>query len=458
MIRYYRLIGFLLVTGWCGLAHGQSPGVLYSWDGTGNIRNWVSDYADSTIEPPLSNTVPGELTIQELPDPVFEDVGRGFTVRDDYNLLREGSTVQGGLDLTGLTSIDFDVEHNGTGNVPVQIFVQATPSFTFKTAFFQLPPGPQTISFPLSTLTPSEQAYIRGIGLKVFEHFTEISNLTWSIKEVRSVGTPLTTRVLASHDPGSPDNGLNGVLGNFDLAAIAGNDGGQNQSGFTVNPNGSLQWTDLGGQQGAAVAWGNGTTLTNGGGSPNSFNERPTDASNYNQVTFRISATDTSNPTGQLGLQGYVQVNSAFTYTSLGNTAITTDGEYHDVSFSLSGIASLQYTMLTGLNLFAHDTDLVINVDQVTFATVAGQPGDYNQDGVVNAADYTVWRDKLGTATALPNEGASIGTVDQADYDFWKSHFGQGGGALAAAAVPEPTTTMLALAAILSGLTLRRQK
>jgi CSLREA domain-containing protein len=57
-------------------------------------------------------------------------------------------------------------------------------------------------------------------------------------------------------------------------------------------------------------------------------------------------------------------------------------------------------------------------------------PGDYNFDGIVNAADYTVWRDTLGSTTDLradssgPTVGTPNGIVDQADYVFWKSHFG----------------------------------
>ena len=159
----------------------------------------------------------------------------------------------------------------------VQFFVQARPNFdfvTFPTTFYTIGPGDHTLSFPVSMLTPEQQTYIRTIGLKVFDHL-DAGNLTWTIKEARSVGTPLTTRVLATHEVGSIDNGLNGALANFDLPAIAGNDGGQNQSGFSVNANGSLQWTDLGGQQGAAVGWGNGTVLAFNGGSPNTFNERP---------------------------------------------------------------------------------------------------------------------------------------------------------------------------------------
>ena len=53
--------------------------------------------------------------------------------------------------------------------------------------------------------------------------------------------------------------------------------------------------------------------------------------------------------------------------------------------------------------------------------------GDYNSDGVVDAADYVVWRKHLGTTFQLPNEGtnASPGEVTTADYDVWRAHFRQ---------------------------------
>jgi hypothetical protein len=91
------------------------------------------------------------------------------------------------------------------------------------------------------------------------------------------------------------------------------------------------------------------------------------------------------------------------------------------------------------------------------FNTVAaGAPGDYNNNGVVDAADYTVWRSHLGQTYQLPNEApnASPGIVDAADYSAWKAHFGatpnadtdlfirsmEIDGAGAGAAVPEPST------------------
>lgn len=54
--------------------------------------------------------------------------------------------------------------------------------------------------------------------------------------------------------------------------------------------------------------------------------------------------------------------------------------------------------------------------------------GDYNDDGVVNLADYTVWRDNLGSTTNLDanghDAGDSAGVVDTADYAFWRLNFG----------------------------------
>lgn len=55
-----------------------------------------------------------------------------------------------------------------------------------------------------------------------------------------------------------------------------------------------------------------------------------------------------------------------------------------------------------------------------------GLAGDYNNDGVVDAADYTVWRDNLGSNNDLPNRDASAtGPVSTGDYNFWRNNFGR---------------------------------
>lgn len=76
--------------------------------------------------------------------------------------------------------------------------------------------------------------------------------------------------------------------------------------------------------------------------------------------------------------------------------------------------------------------------------------GDYNEDGTVNAADYAVWRDNVGATDTLPNDaiGGMIGT---AQYDQWRAAFGNTSGSGAGAAVPEPGTFVLALAALILG-------
>jgi hypothetical protein len=76
-----------------------------------------------------------------------------------------------------------------------------------------------------------------------------------------------------------------------------------------------------------------------------------------------------------------------------------------------------------------------------------GIPGDYNGNGIVDAADYTVWRDHFGQTFGLPNRDSnSHGPIGAPDYDFWKSHFGNhaGSGAGGAAGVPEPSSLALA--------------
>lgn len=93
------------------------------------------------------------------------------------------------------------------------------------------------------------------------------------------------------------------------------------------------------------------------------------------------------------------------------------------------------------------------------FSAPAGVPGDYNENNFVDAADYTVWRDRLGQAITLPNEDPNTtpGQVTNEDYDFWKSQFSGGGGA-AAVGVPEPASLLLLLIASLIGFTARHRR
>lgn len=94
-------------------------------------------------------------------------------------------------------------------------------------------------------------------------------------------------------------------------------------------------------------------------------------------------------------------------------------------------------------------------IDDFGFTPIMpGVEGDYNDDGMVDAADYTLWRDNLGgDGSALANRGSGIaGPVGADDYAVWKANFGQSAASLRAgssptpSAVPEPASAVLLLA------------
>ncbi|QDV74524.1 LamG domain-containing protein [Botrimarina mediterranea] len=67
-------------------------------------------------------------------------------------------------------------------------------------------------------------------------------------------------------------------------------------------------------------------------------------------------------------------------------------------------------------------------------------PGDFNEDGAVDAADYTVWRDALGTPAVGQADADADGDVDGRDYAIWRSFYASQPGAesLHGFAAPEP--------------------
>ena len=71
--------------------------------------------------------------------------------------------------------------------------------------------------------------------------------------------------------------------------------------------------------------------------------------------------------------------------------------------------------------------------------------GDYNNNGIVDAADYVVWRDNEGTNNALANDPLG-GTIGSGQYNQWRANFGTTAGSGADSiniAVPEPGGVVL---------------
>jgi hypothetical protein len=103
-------------------------------------------------------------------------------------------------------------------------------------------------------------------------------------------------------------------------------------------------------------------------------------------------------------------------------------------------------------------------VDFVKLELIVNPPsqGDFNRNGVVDAADYPIWRKQFGTAVP-PFSGADAdgnGSVDGVDYEIWRSNFGDvlaSPVAGAAVSVPEPASVLLLLAGTL-GLVVHRAR
>jgi hypothetical protein len=92
-----------------------------------------------------------------------------------------------------------------------------------------------------------------------------------------------------------------------------------------------------------------------------------------------------------------------------------------------------------------------------------GDAGDFNDDGVVDLADYTVWRDNLGSDHILgghgDENGDSFNVVDEDDYTLWKANFGhvRETPELASTTVAEPGALGLLAAGSLGVAALRRR-
>jgi len=357
----------LVLTVCSASSFAQAPSALYTWDASGNatpnVENWVKNFGTNTVT--IDNNTPGSLTIVET-----GTAGEDIAMSDGANRVRESAlNASGGTDVTGLDYLEFDIGHTGAGPINVQFYVQASTGFTFAALGpdIAVQPGVSTYQVPLTGLAADHAVYLRTIGFNARDHLA-LGNVTWTLNEVRAGGTPLTTRNLNTHDTGTAEGGLQGAIVNFDNLAVQGNDGGQNQTGLSHNAagTGSLQWTDVGGSNGAAMSWGNGTAW-NG----NTFNNRTTDLSNYDTVTVRISADDPLDGGGTVGFNMFFQTNN-FAFQSVEGVGqnIIIDGGFQEFTFSLAGLANMNVVDLTGLNLFSHAQNLIINVDNIQFNVV----------------------------------------------------------------------------------------
>lgn len=136
------------------------------------------------------------------------------------------------------------------------------------------------------------------------------------------------------------------------------------------------------------------------------------------------------------------------TFNIITGNSVTGQFDYFDVSgmpaglaFHVNYLANAVQLQVVNKEFFEADFDEDGDVDQTDYAIWVGafnlnQLGDATGDNISNAADYTVWRDQLGSVSdGIP-----------------------GSGGFGLAAVPEPGTLALVLVGMVSGCYFRRRR
>jgi uncharacterized delta-60 repeat protein len=127
-----------------------------------------------------------------------------------------------------------------------------------------------------------------------------------------------------------------------------------------------------------------------------------------------------------------------FQFTSISNPALFAAGPAINPSGTLTytpasganGTAMLQVVLKDngGTSNGGVDTSITRSFTITINAPPPTLPGDYNQSGVVDAADYVMFRKYQGTTTTLPND-AFGGVIDADQYNQWRQNFGDTSGA-----------------------------
>ena len=130
------------------------------------------------------------------------------------------------------------------------------------------------------------------------------------------------------------------------------------------------------------------------------------------------------------------------------NIAVATTTTLH--TSNPNGTGQVKFGAISGDTavLYALNTNNGIQAFELTLDAVPPENnGDYNGNGVVDAADYVIWRATEGQSVdpGTGADGSGDGVVGPEDYDHWVARFGDviSGGGAGNVAAPEPSTFAL---------------
>jgi cyclophilin family peptidyl-prolyl cis-trans isomerase len=150
----------------------------------------------------------------------------------------------------------------------------------------------------------------------------------------------------------------------------------------------------------------------------------------------------------QLNVTGAAFLSGELNVSSLGGTWAAND------TFDVVKAASITGSF-TQFDLPLLSQRLVWNISRTaTEFTLKVVAADFNGNGIVDMADYVVWRNNKGLAsgaTVAQGDADSNGAVNDLDFAIWRGNFGNirgtslGSGSLVSGGVPEPASGLLAI-------------
>jgi autotransporter-associated beta strand protein len=210
-------------------------------------------------------------------------------------------------------------------------------------------------------------------------------------------------------------------------------------------------------------------SLNNQGGnfSPGASPAISTVTGDYTQsvgkLTIELAGKTPGNGYDQLLINGMTTLGGTLDVALL-NGFVPDPGDSFDILRSFGGItgtfADTSFPNVPGLSWRLVYDPLAVRL--LVDAAVNNLPGDFNFNGVVDAADYSLWRAAFGATGSNPADADGNGMVDNDDYAIWRANFGKTapppavGSALGG--VPEPSAFMLACLAAVAELLSRKRR
>lgn len=175
---------------------------------------------------------------------------------------------------------------------------------------------------------------------------------------------------------------------------------------------------------------------------------------------FDLSTTNLTFTSGDIAYRANADIADSATIVGEGNT-LAGNGTLGLLSQGGSVYETLTIPIDASFSFGDASATINLNLDGQIVAKylIPASNGDYNKNGIVDAADYVVWRDTSGqSGVGLAADGNGDGQVTPADYTLWRSKFGQNAGSGAGGelsmegAVPEPGCALLLLTAVAAGV------